>query len=127
MVRPRFADIAAIILSTATAAVMGFMIYSGYTEPEIIEITAPSGIMVYQLDQDREISVRGPLGDSLIVIKNGEAFFADSPCPDKLCVKTGHLHDAGQWAGCLPNRIFIKIKGAEKKEDKHEKIDALSF
>ena len=124
MIKLKIADFAAILISSASALITGFFIYQGYSPPELLEISSPEGRSVYQLDINREIHAHGPLGDSIIVIENKEAYFLDSPCPDKLCVKSGHLDDSGEWAGCLPNRIFIKIRGAEKE---NEKIDTLSF
>ncbi|MDX9802223.1 MAG: NusG domain II-containing protein [Spirochaetia bacterium] len=124
MIKLKIADIAVIVLSLAAAVTAGFYIYDGYKAPELLEITAASGKSVYQLDQDRKLIINGPLGDSVIIIKEKEAWFLDSPCPDKLCVKTGHINDSGEWAGCLPNRVFIRITG--KGED-DEKIDAVSF
>ncbi len=120
----KIADIAAIALSLTTAITAGFYIYDGYSSPELLEITASSGKEVYQLDRDRVLYIKGPLGDSVILIRDREAYFLDSPCPDKLCVKSGHLDSTGDWAGCLPNRVFIRITG---KEEDNEKIDAVSF
>ena len=40
----------------------------------------------------------------------------DSPCRDKLCVLEGAFSKPGKWAACLPNRVFVSIKGI-KTED----------
>ncbi len=124
MGRIKAGDYAAIILSISIALISGLLIYTGYPPPELLEISSDSGKSVYPLDQERVLEIEGPIGISVIVISGKSAWFRDSPCPDKLCVKTGHLHDSGHWAGCLPNRIFIRIKGKEKED---EKIDSLSF
>jgi hypothetical protein len=42
---------------------------------------------------------------------DGSIAFEESDCPDKVCVKSGHLHLVGQTAACLPNQIYIKIIG----------------
>ena len=36
---------------------------------------------------------------------------ADSGCPDKTCVRTGHLTRAGQSAVCLPGRVVLRLEG----------------
>ncbi len=46
---------------------------------------------------------------------DGEAvFFSHSDCPDKVCVRSGKMKTAGQWAACLPNKTVVKISGKEK-------------
>ena len=41
-------------------------------------------------------------------------FFSHSDCPDKVCVRSGKMKTAGQWAACLPNKTVVKIIGKEK-------------
>lgn len=36
---------------------------------------------------------------------------ADAGCPDKTCVRTGHLTRAGQSAVCLPGRVVLRLEG----------------
>lgn len=40
---------------------------------------------------------------------DGSIAFESSDCPDKVCVRSGKLHLAGQSAACLPNGVIIKI------------------
>lgn len=77
---------------------------------------------VYQLDQDRKIEIPGKLGKSTIEIKDGKAFFLDSPCDNKICVFSKALEKNGDWAACLPNGIFITIQGQEEDQE----FDALA-
>ena len=44
-----------------------------------------------------------------IAVKNGEAGFVRSDCPDKVCVHAGFLSAPGQSAVCLPNRVVLRI------------------
>ena len=76
---------------------------------------------LYSMDEDRTIYAGGPIGDTVIVIKDNSVHVADSPCRDKLCVSYGILSEIGEWTACLPNRIFISIQGSEEKE--HETDD----
>ena len=124
MIKFKTIDIIVIVLSLSAAITSGFIIYSNFTPPELLEITCREGTIVYRLEQDKNISIQGPLGESKVIIENKLAFFQHSPCPDKLCIKTGQLGKSGEWAGCLPNMIFIRITGEEKK---NEKIDSISF
>ena len=126
MIRTRPADYFAVFISIAAAAAMAFLVYSGYSAPSSLEITLPGSIEIYMLDTDRTISAEGPLGSSVIIIKDSKAYFESSPCPDKLCVKAGCIHDTGEWTGCLPNRVFIRITGGEVKET-DEEVDSISY
>lgn len=51
------------------------------------------------------------------VYEDGSIAFAESDCPDKVCVNTGRLHYVGQTAACLPNRVYIKIVGDTVGDD----------
>ncbi|MCL2792397.1 MAG: NusG domain II-containing protein [Spirochaetaceae bacterium] len=126
MIKIKIMDIIVILLSISAAFVAGFIIYGNYSPPELLEITSRDGIMVYRLGEDREIPIRGPRGNSIIIIENKQAHFQYSPCPDKLCIKSGHLARSGDWTGCLPNMIFMRIIGEEVKSE-NEKIDTLSY
>lgn len=37
--------------------------------------------------------------------------FKSSDCPDKVCVNSGWLSQAGDFAACLPNRLSLRISG----------------
>lgn len=41
--------------------------------------------------------------------QDGSIAFAESDCPDKVCIHAGKLKTAGQFAACLPNGIVVKI------------------
>ena len=63
------------------------------------------------LEKDGRWSIAGPLGDSLIEIKDHRARFIQSPCPKKICLHFGWLRYAGDFAACLPNHISIQVTG----------------
>ena len=50
-------------------------------------------------------------------VKNHAIAFIASDCPDKICVKTGYISHTGQAAACLPNRVIIRITGADGNTD----------
>lgn len=43
------------------------------------------------------------------LFEDGSICFEESDCPDKLCIKTGKISKPGQFAGCLPNGLLLKI------------------
>lgn len=61
---------------------------------------------------EEEIKING----TVIKINGKTVFFAESNCPDKVCVKTGRLDSHGDSSACVPNRVSVYIKG-EKTED----------
>ena len=88
--------------------------YSG--ESGYLLIEDQYGQSLYPLSEDTEVTLDGPIGESVIQIKNGEARFLHSDCSDDLCVQMGPITESGDWAACLPNRVFLTITGGEEKE-----------
>ena len=74
-----------------------------------------------ELAPDRVLRVNGPLGDSVIKIKESRARFLESPCAGQQCVHSGWLETAGALAACLPNRVSIQLLG------RHPRFDAINF
>ncbi|MCL2295005.1 MAG: NusG domain II-containing protein [Spirochaetes bacterium] len=127
MIKIKVADIIIILLCMSTALVAGYFIYGNYSPPELLEITSRGDTWVFHLGQNKEIPISGPLGSSIIVIDNRQAFFQYSPCADKLCVKSGHIGRSREWIGCLPNMIFIRIKGDAAAVRAENEIDTFTF
>jgi hypothetical protein len=71
----------------------------------------------YSLAQNHSIDIQGPIGITRIVIANGKARFAHSPCPNQYCVHQGWLSHQGQAAICLPNQVSLELLGGEKPFD----------
>lgn len=92
----------------------------------LVEIRSDQGDLVYALNEDRVIVVPGPLGDTILEIENGTVRFVDSPCRDKICVAAGALSASGQWAACLPNRVFVTVSAAARDESLPD-IDGATF
>jgi len=69
--------------------------------------------------------VEGPLGATVVEITPGSVRVVDSPCPEKICVKTGSISRPGETIACLPNRVFVVIRGASREEGAGD-VDAFS-
>ena len=69
------------------------------------------------LSRDQQIEVRGPLGISIITIKNRKARIASDPSPRQYCVRQGWLQQAGEIALCLPNQVSVEMAGSKKQYD----------
>lgn len=60
---------------------------------------------VYELSEDRIVTVEGPLGTTTIEIKDGDVRIIDSPCEQKTCMNTR----IGDTICCLPNKVLVTI------------------
>ncbi|MGI6677800.1 MAG: NusG domain II-containing protein [Dehalobacterium sp.] len=74
-------------------------------------------VALQNLQEQKEFTVQGPLGDTIVQVREGEARIIDSPCPDKICVRAGWIKLAGQSAICVPNRIILRIVAKDNKID----------
>lgn len=108
--------------------VAGFLVFATDRggAPATVEIRSFQGDLVYPLSQDREILVPGPLGETLVEIKDEQVRFVSSPCRDKICVYASFLSRRGQWAACLPNGVFVTITGEDAAGD-GPAVDASTF
>lgn len=74
-------------------------------------------IGTFDLNQIRELHIKGPIGESIIVISQGKVRFKQSPCHNQYCVHQGWLNHAGQVAICLPNQISLQLMGVKSSYD----------
>lgn len=82
----------------------------------IVQIESPEGLYRYSLDEDRTVSVTGPLGETLVQIRDGEARIVSSPCPNGSCMRGGIERYPGTLV-CLPNQVIVSIEGGEAEAD----------
>jgi len=69
------------------------------------------------LSRDQQIEVPGPLGVSVISIRQRKARIVSDPSPRQYCVRQGWLQQAGEIAICLPNQVSVELTGSRKKYD----------
>jgi hypothetical protein len=105
-----------LILFVSAAATVFAAVYAckSSTGQAQLVIQSPGNEYVYDLSKDRIIEIKGTLGISRIAIEHGTARFLDSPCRQKICVQHPPISKKGEWAACLPNRVFIKIEAEDK-------------
>ena len=73
------------------------------------------GVLVaaYPLNEDRTVSVTGPLGATTIRIESGRARVVSDPGPRQYCVRQGWLTRPGEMALCAPNHISLSLTGGQ--------------
>ena len=72
---------------------------------------------VVSLSRNQNIEVFGPLGISVIAIKDRRARIASDPSPRQYCVRQGWLKNSGEIALCLPNQVSVELTGGDKRYD----------
>jgi hypothetical protein len=115
-------DVVILLLILGATGVITFSVYGGQQGEPYAHITSPHEELYYTLTDSRTISVKGPLGATIIEIAEGAVSVRSSPCPEKICVKSGRVSQPGQWIACLPNQVLITIEGRSEQE-----IDAFSY
>jgi hypothetical protein len=79
-----------------------------------------SHVLLYQNGQlvqrwplrlDSQLSLQGPLGRTVVEVRDGRARIAADPSPRQYCVQQGWLSGAGSTALCLPNHTAITLEG----------------
>jgi hypothetical protein len=122
--RPRLKalDLAAMAAAVAVIVLASVRAYGGRPGAELLHLRGPGGEWVYPLGADRTVTVDGPLGETVVEIRGGQARVLSSPCAEKICVRSGAIARPGQWIACLPNRVFLDVRGRSRRS-----ADAVSF
>ncbi|MDC7240205.1 MAG: NusG domain II-containing protein [Spirochaetales bacterium] len=113
----RFFDILALIFSLAVF--LGFTAFGRSLNQDdgYVIIEDSQSQYLYPLSIDQMVTLHGPVGDSVVEIKDGEAHFHSSDCADGLCVQMAPIRRGGDWAACLPNQVFIYIGGFDDDKE----------
>ncbi|MBN1574461.1 MAG: NusG domain II-containing protein [Deltaproteobacteria bacterium] len=81
---------------------------------------------VVRLGLDKEITVPGKIGDSVIRFDEKGVRFVDSPCVDKNCIEAGRIKKEGEVLRCEANDVTVRIIGANGKSAKGRGIDFIT-
>lgn len=105
------ADIVLLAATLVVAAALFFLmprwVLSSGNEIEILAHDTVVGR--YPLNVDRTIPVAGPLGTTVVEIKDGRARIVSSPCPNKVCVHMGEFGTEGGVLVCVPNEVVVRV------------------
>jgi hypothetical protein len=118
----RVLDYVALSLSLLVVGAFSLFAYAGRNRAGDVVIEASGTQWIYPLDVNRREPITGPLGETIVVIEGGKAYVEDSPCPDKVCVHMPAITKPGQWIACLPNRVFVRVRGTDA-----QKVDDVSY
>jgi len=81
---------------------------------------------VVRIGLDREVTVKGKIGDSIIRFDRKGVRFVDSPCEDRSCIEAGYIKDEGEVLRCEANDVTVRIIGVDDKGTKEKGIDFIT-
>jgi hypothetical protein len=110
-------DIVVILLALGLTGFSAFVVYVKPRNITRVVINGSGREWVFPLDADERVEVPGPLGNTVVRIRNHQAWVESSPCTNQVCVAAGHVHDRGDWVACLPNNVFLMIEGNEVRKN----------
>ncbi|MGN0543151.1 MAG: NusG domain II-containing protein [Acutalibacteraceae bacterium] len=111
----RKGDIAVIAVILAAAAIFAVLVRLGGENPRAVITVDGETVETIDLSQVKEKIIIRPetVPEVVITAENGEIWFEQAECEDKLCVKAGRLSRRGDTAACLPAKTVITITGAD--------------
>lgn len=108
-----------LVLGTAVVLLI-WLFGAAWQRPAANDVTIRAGGRVFlqtTLGRDQMINVPGPLGTSVIQVRNHRVRVARDPSPRQYCVRQGWLAQAGDTAICLPNQTSVELGGAKALYD----------
>ncbi len=97
-----------IIVAAIFLSALAFVFVGNFFSGQTAEISVGGEVArIVPLDKDDSFFV----GDVSFEVKDGEIFVTDSPCRDKICVKSGGIKNVGETIICLPERVSVRIIG----------------
>lgn len=107
-----FADIILICILLVLALSVFLVVELTRREGAYVVVSIDGGeVCRYSLSEDGEFILNG--GTNTLVISGGKAYISEADCPDGLCISQGKISRTGQTVVCLPNRVMLRIVGAE--------------
>lgn len=104
-----------IVIVLLLSLVSFYLVYKLKAEGEyvVIEVAGQEKYR-FPLQSKQRVIVNGPVGETSIEIHHGTARITKSACPNKVCIKTGTVHRAGEIIVCAPNQVVVRILGDHK-------------
>lgn len=119
LVTKRDIAVLAVLVLFAIALLLFFKFGLKDGKTAVISVDGREYMRVSLDSQDRDITLSNGV---LVILSDGKIGFADSDCPDLVCVHTGMLSHTGDVAACVPNKTVIEIVG-EKSAD----VDTITY
>jgi hypothetical protein len=121
-------DYAAFVLALGLSAFTAAVAYTGSGGGLSFVIKGAEDSWICPADREDVFSIPGPLGDTVVEIRDHKARVLSSPCLNQSCVSAGEIHVRGQWIACLPNRVLVSVEnGAGSGGARENGLDAAAW
>jgi len=71
----------------------------------------------YSLAKDKVFTIKQDNINYIFEIKSHKIRMVDSPCPKKICIKTGFISNSSEEIICVPEKIIVNIIDDGKNKD----------
>lgn len=107
-----------IIVLALLAGAVAMLLLGRAAPPGARVVVERQGRVVFTapLDTERTVALAGPLGDTVLAIRQGHACITASPCPHKVCMGMGEVASSGELLACVPNGLLVRIEGEGRAE-----------
>lgn len=118
---------ALLFILIAAAAAWGFLNFKVSEGSKAIVYLADKRYAWYDLSGDkRDVEVPTRIGPVHLEIGGGSARVISSPCPNKICVRTGAVRHVHEEIVCIPAHLLLVIEGGADGGSKGG-VDAITF
>ena len=114
-----------IVLGILVLFAAGFLLWRAVAaQPGMCAVVTVDGETVLQIDLQTAVDAQSyTLQNGVqLVAENHTVRFAESDCPDGICVETGALRKVGESAACVPNRTVVTVVGGEPRD-----VDVIAY
>ena len=87
-----------------------------------VKVSVEGKEYLYDINKEVTKTFYGPVGETVVEIRDGKAAIIESDCKNKTCIHMGQIDKSGQSAACLPNRVLISVEG-----DHTDEVDAGTY
>lgn len=112
----RVLDYVIILVAVAIIVATVAFLYGGKGASLQVMVEGSGKTWIFPLGAEETLQVPGPIGTTVVRIHDKKTWIESSPCHDHLCVAAGKIDRADQWVACLPNKVFVRIKGKSSDE-----------
>lgn len=102
-------------------------LYRASGEQNVFRLKGGGESWVFPPDAEETVAVPGPLGDTVVEIRGGQARVLSSPCQNQTCVSAGAIRSHGQWTACLPNGVLVSVEGRGTSSPQGPELDAAAW
>ena len=118
MIKMKPGDWLILFLSLLLVPLSWSMVQRGSGMTTAVEITIGNQpAVVYPIKGQRQITVAGDIGDSVVEIRDGRVRMISSPCNGKICILSGWHQHSGDNIVCLPNKVGVSLISNQDRFD----------